>query len=87
MRTDRTTQEEKTMSTMTRSEAMSRIEECETLEEVTALHVEWIGHDEHGETTRDGVADILADYVNEACLTDKVRSRGPRDSDDTSIPA
>jgi hypothetical protein len=33
-----------------------------------------------------GVED-LQDYVDECCLTDSVRSNGPRDSDDTGLTA
>lgn len=72
-------------TTMTRREALYRIEECETIEEATALYVEWIGHDEHGCESLEDVVEILVGYIDEACLTDSVRSRGPHDDDDTGI--
>jgi hypothetical protein len=70
------------MGTLTRAAAYAVIEEHEDDGTLDALREHWIGHAD-GDM---GVED-LQDYVDECCLTDSVRSNGPRDSDDTGLTA
>ena len=78
------------MSTLTRSEAMSLIDEAlagpDDSEDIRSLCLAWIGHDEFDGTLEE-TAEVLREYVDECCLTDAVRSNGPRDDDDTGLPA
>lgn len=74
--------------TLTRSEALYLIDDAELRGDSVALNdlcIAWIGHDENGCDSDEDVAEYLREYVDAACLTDDVRSRGPRDDDDTGL--
>ena len=76
------------MSTLTRRDALDLIDECVMLADLAALATDWIGNPSlvEGLSFEDGT-DALCDYVDACCDADGARSNGPKDSDDTGIPA
>ena len=78
-----------TGTTLTRAEAITMIDESRgDAETLRAIAIAWIGHADIGSESTDVAEEfheMLCDYVSECCLDDDIRSRGPRDSDDTGI--
>ena len=75
-------------TTLTRADAIDMIDDAldgpDAAQDIRSIAVAWIGHDEFDGTLEE-TADALREYVDAACLTDAVRSRGQRDDDDTGL--
>ena len=74
------------MKTLTRAEALDRIDDAEgDSDALRAIAREWSLAGWWVDTA-DWGADELRQHVDDCCDADAARSRGPRDSDDTGLP-
>ena len=73
------------MSTLTRDDAHDLVDAAEQLGALALLAEGW---DVPGHWNEQAELDsgMLHDYVDEMCLSDETRSRGPHGDDDTGLP-
>ena len=79
-------------SVLTRAEALALVDDAATGADSLGALVNLRHHWDPGSpapqnATAEDLVDWLVDFVELSCLTDEVRSDGPKDSDDTGLTA